>query len=510
MDISQKIEMIETEIGKLSPVQKILLGTDGSVTNLLEIITGNAVTIQTRIQKVIPADAGIAQDLEIHEGDRVNYRVVEIKNQDSPDVLIYAVSYTPIDRLSPDIRQDLMRADIPIGKILKEHHLETRREITDAYVRAADQDLSEVFRIFKQESLLNRQYRIFHEDKPLISIQETFPYNRFLEEKSILVEAPSRLHLGLIDMHGALGRVDGGIGITLQDPHTLLEVKSHATVEVHGTDPGSVGVVRDVATRLLHQLGIKRGVDITIRSSYARHIGLGSGTSLALSTAYALCRLYDKNITIRDLSRTVGRGGTSGIGTAAFESGGFIIDGGHSFGKTGEKITFCPSSASSGVQPGPVTVRQQFPENWNICIAIPFVPPGANGSQEQDIFTKYCPVPLHEVREICHEVLMRMLPAVADHDIEQFGKSVNSLQSLGFKKVELSLQPDYFQGLLKEMRQSGAVGAGMSSFGPALYAISDTGMDDIMQASQEYMDQNQGGELFVTSGRNYGVSVRNT
>jgi len=316
MDISQKIKMIEMETGKLSPVQKILLGTDGSVTNLLEVVTGNAVTINTRIQKVIPADATIATELEIKKGDCVNYRVVEIKNQNSPEVLIYAVSYTPIDRLSLDIRQDLMQADIPIGRILKEHHLETRREITDAYVRAADPNLSEVFNIFKQETLLSRQYRIFHQDKPLISIQETFPYNRFLDEKRILIEAPSRLHLGLLDMHGDLGRVDGGIGITLQDPKTLLEVRMHPTVEVRGDDPGSVAVVRNVATSLLHRLGIDNGANITIRSSYSRHVGLGSGTSLALSTAYALCRLYDRNIPIRDLSGTVGRGGTSGIGTS--------------------------------------------------------------------------------------------------------------------------------------------------------------------------------------------------
>ncbi|MBN1167773.1 MAG: DUF98 domain-containing protein [Methanospirillaceae archaeon] len=510
MDFSRKIESIEKEIGRLSPVQKILLGTDGSVTRLLEIITGSAVTIQTRIQKIIPADAPVAEDLAIREGDPVNYRVVEIKNKDSPEVLIYAVSHTPIERLSPGIRLDLMQADIPIGRILTEHRMETRREITDAYTALADEDSRAVFQIFEKETLLNRKYRIIHDEKPLISIRETFPYTRFCDEKRLLIEAPSRLHLGLIDMHGGLGRVDGGIGITLQNPKTLLEIKPHASLQVHGTDPDSVSVVRDVAGRLFSHLGIRTGADITIRSSYDRHVGLGSGTSLALSTAYAVCQLYNKSMTIRDLSRMVGRGGTSGIGTGAFEKGGFIIDGGHSFGGSGEKSVYSPSSASSGVQPGPVTVRHEFPPDWKICIAIPFIPPGAHGPGEQDIFTRFCPVPIHEVREICHEVLMRMLPAVADHDIEQFGRAVNSIQNLGFKKVELSLQPEYYPGLLEEMRLSGAVGAGMSSFGPALYAISDTGMEDIMQASRRYLDQYDGGEVFLTRARNEGAVIRNT
>ncbi len=509
-DIARKIEIIEKEVGTLSPVQKILLGTDGSVTNLLEIITGNIVTIQTRIQKVIPADARIAEDLAIDEGDPVNYRVVGIKNKDSPETLIYAISHTPVERLSPDIRQDLMQADIPIGRILAEHQMETRREITDASVGQADEELAAVFQIFEKERILNRQYRIIHDEKPLISIRETFPYTRFCDRKRLLIEAPSRLHLGLIDMHGGLGRIDGGVGITLEDPKTLLEVTYSPSIQVHGTDPGSVNVVRDVAARLLSHLSIQTGADITILSSYDRHIGLGSGTSLALSTAHALCRLYEKEVPIRSLSRVVGRGGTSGIGTAAFERGGFIIDGGHSFGKSGEKNTYSPSSASRGIQPGPVTVSHEFPNEWKFCIAIPSVPPGAHGAIEQDIFTRFCPVPLTEVREICHEVLMRMLPAVADRDIDQFGRSINSLQNLGFKKRELSLQPEYYPGLLEEMRCAGAAGAGMSSFGPALFAVSDTGIEDIMQASRRYLDRYDGGAVFLTQARNEGAIIRNT
>ena len=36
------------------------------------------------------------------------------------------------------------------------------------------------------------------------------------------IKSPSRLHLGLIDMNGSYGRLDGGIGLTIQDPHLIL------------------------------------------------------------------------------------------------------------------------------------------------------------------------------------------------------------------------------------------------------------------------------------------------
>ncbi|MFA6673410.1 MAG: hypothetical protein WCS24_12250 [Methanoculleus sp.] len=48
--IGERIREIEQRIGRLSPMQKVLIGTDGSVTNLLEMATGHSVTITTRLQ----------------------------------------------------------------------------------------------------------------------------------------------------------------------------------------------------------------------------------------------------------------------------------------------------------------------------------------------------------------------------------------------------------------------------------------------------------------------------
>ena len=40
------------------------------------------------------------------------------------------------------------------------------------------------------------------------------------------MNTPSRVHVSLIDMHGGLGWVDGGIGITLDEPGILLEAEA--------------------------------------------------------------------------------------------------------------------------------------------------------------------------------------------------------------------------------------------------------------------------------------------
>ena len=211
---------------------------------------------------------------------------------------------------------------------------------------------------------------------------------------------------------------------------------------------------------------------------------------------------------MKELALLVGRGGTSGIGTAAFEFGGFIIDGGHGFGKNGEKTEFRPSAASRGVRPPPVIVRHDFPSDWKILLAVPNLPAGASGIKETDIFRTCCPVPVEDVRILSHEILMRMLPGLIERDLELFGSSVNAIQSLGFKKIEIGLQPKEIPELIGKMRSAGAACAGMSSFGPAVYAIGDTDMRAVEREARSYMDDHAGGTTLITSARNSGAQVR--
>jgi len=509
MDLPETLDRIEEQLGRLSPVHKMLLGTDGSVTRMLEVITGQPVDVVTRIQQVVPADQETALRLEIDAGDPVNYRVVELKNRNTSEVLVYAVSYAPVDRLGREIRADFMKADIPIGKILQKHKLETRREILNAGVISADTELSRTFGIFRNEPLLSRNYQIIQGFRPLMQIKEIFPFSRFLDERTVVVNAPSRIHMGLLDMNGMLGRVDGGIGIALNDPGVLVEARPKEDVQVRCDDPEYAEILRRTAEEVLSGAGLQGGVALTMRRSPPRHAGLGSGTSASLAAARAVMELYGRELPERELAILTGRGGTSGIGTAAFGHGGFIIDGGHEFGTGKEKTTFKPSSASAGVEPPDVTVRMDFPEDWNILIAIPHLSQGASGKEETDIFGRFCPVPQEEVRELCHEVMMRLLPGITGENLELFGAAVNRIQELAFKKVELSLQPDFIQEMPALMREAGAVCAGMSSFGPALYAIGDTGMAEVKKAAEEKMEMHGGGEAFMTTACNRGAQIMN-
>ena len=501
------LERIEKEYGTLSTLQKILLSTDGSVTSLLEAIEGEEVTIRTLSQNVGPADTKTAEELEIRPGDQVNHRIVELRNSRTREVLIYAVSDTPLERLEPGFRSDLMRADIPIGRILKKHAIESRREISQVGVRGSDARISRIFGIALNDPVLFRKYRIIRQGKPFISIEEVFPDCSFRMGAGVLVSAPSRLHLGLIDLNGSLGRIDGGIGITLSLPRTVITAEQSPDLVISGGTSPYARRAGDTAHMVLSSLGMCGGARIHIRAVPPGHVGLGSGTALSLSVARALCELYGMPVPVRDLAVMTGRGGTSGIGTAAFESGGLIIDGGHSFGQGKEKQEYRPSSASGGIRPAEVITRHDFPDDWQILLVIPEHDTPVSGAMETDIFRESCPVPVEEVREICHEVMMRLLPGVVEHDLDLFGAAVNRIQEIGFKRIERERQPRTIRELPSVLCDAGAACAGMSSFGPAIYAITDSGLAGLEAAVNGLLGDREA-TIIRTRADNHGALIR--
>lgn len=159
----------------MNALHRILMTTDGSVTAIIEAVTQSPVNVETVVQEIVKAGKEVAKRLGINEGDEVNYRVVYLKSRG----VIYAkaISFTPIKRLTDSFREDLMRADIPIGRIMKKHRIEARREIRWGEV-IRDDTLAEELKV-KLPLFIARNYGIIHRNEVLIDITEFFPMERF-------------------------------------------------------------------------------------------------------------------------------------------------------------------------------------------------------------------------------------------------------------------------------------------------------------------------------------------
>ncbi len=245
-----------------------------------------------------------------------------------------------------------------------------------------------------------------------------------------------------------------------------------------------------------------KGIRINVQEVYPAHVGFGSGTQSSLAAAAAVNELYGLGMSVRELALAVKRGGTSGIGVAAFEKGGFIVDGGHKFK---DKGGFMPSAASK-VPPGPVLFREDFPQ-WEMVVAIPN-DKGMHDQEEVETFKKFCPLPVEEVREISHVVLMQMMPAVMEEDIVSFGAAVNHVQTVGFNKRESLIWPEFVKDIASLMRNR-SYGAGVSSFGPVVYSFVDNKSEgrQLQAEVQKMLDDSVGGTVMLTRARNHGAEI---
>lgn len=157
---------------ELLPIHRVLLGHDGSMTGLMELISCCEVAIRTIKQSVVSCPAEVADLLAVEVGEPANEREIVIVRMSDELPLLYARSYAPLSRLKPVFQADLMMADIPIGKIMQKYRIEARREIRDVGYLERDHQLELLLAC--PGPYLWRVYNIITHGKPLITVKECF------------------------------------------------------------------------------------------------------------------------------------------------------------------------------------------------------------------------------------------------------------------------------------------------------------------------------------------------
>ncbi|MCK5878043.1 MAG: DUF98 domain-containing protein [Candidatus Marithrix sp.] len=163
---------------KLSPLQRILLVADGTLTKILEAYLTEELQVIKLSEEIVIIDEDILP-LEIEIGCKVIKRKILLQGQISQRNWLYAESIIVIERLEEKFRTELIESDVPIGRLWSEYNIETFKEIISSTQELAN-DLSEYFNVDKQEQLLCRTYRVFSKQKPIMMIMEKFPESYFI------------------------------------------------------------------------------------------------------------------------------------------------------------------------------------------------------------------------------------------------------------------------------------------------------------------------------------------
>jgi beta-ribofuranosylaminobenzene 5'-phosphate synthase len=312
--------------------------------------------------------------------------------------------------------------------------------------------------------------------------------------RTVSVTAPARLHLGFLDMNGSRGRRFGSVGLTLDGPRVELSVRRASSFAIAGVQSGRA---EQFANAMRGRFNLPEDFQISISQTIPEHVGLGSGTQLGIAVGVALARLYRLDLSVREIAMVVQRGQRSGIGAGAFEFGGFLVDGGK----------------GTSDDPPPIVSKIEFPAEWRVVLALERASRGLHGEQETAAFQALPAFPETLAGHLCRLMLMQALPALAERDIESFGKAIGELQRI---------TGDYFapaQGgrfaspavaeALAWFESQGIAGVGQSSWGPTGFAIV-AGDDRAAElASSAHVRWGEAGPLqfMVCGGRNRGGEI---
>jgi chorismate-pyruvate lyase len=158
----------------LSLFQRILLSTDGTVTDLIALYTGEPIRVHKLEQRLALETAPPL--LECNEPAQLLHRRILLTGESKN--YLYADSIFVFERFSASIRDRLLNTDRPIGLIWKEERLETYREIV-AHSVEPNAEIATHFGLRADEPFVSRTYLIHHRGAPLGAITEKWPLRLF-------------------------------------------------------------------------------------------------------------------------------------------------------------------------------------------------------------------------------------------------------------------------------------------------------------------------------------------
>lgn len=307
----------------------------------------------------------------------------------------------------------------------------------------------------------------------------------------VRVTAPARLHLGFLDLNGAIGRRYGSVGLSVSAPATTLTVRRAAKNSASGLE-------RERAKTLLDKFANgAESYTVDLTEAIPAHAGLGSGTQLALAIGAGVARLENREMSAADIAIAGERGARSGIGVAAFTGGGFIIDGGR--GKSD--------------RPPPITMRADFPPEWRVLLIFDTTRAGVSGEAETTAFAGLPEFPNAMAAHICHLVLLKLAPGLVERDLAAFGSALTEIQQMvgwhfAGKQGGSPWTSPAVGRLAARMQQQGATGIGQSSWGPTGFAfVAGAKAAQRLYHSLVQDAKRDGLDILICEGRNRGARI---
>ena len=316
------------------------------------------------------------------------------------------------------------------------------------------------------------------------------------------VRAGARLHVGFTNLSLAHERLYGGIGVALAEPRVVVSATPASTVRARDD------LAAEYARRSADLLDVP-GAAVTVEQQLPRHVGLGSGTQLALAVHAAIAAAHDEPVDVRAAAPALGRGGRSGVGVAGFERGGLVVDGGHPT----TRFTTAPPERGEWSVP-PILAAHGLPADWRFVLAIPDAARGRCGDEEdatmRSVVERASPALADEVAGV---VVRQLLPAAARGDRTAFAAALAEVERCNgawYAEEQGGVFRPPVGTIVEALRRRDAIDvAGQSSWGPAAYGLTTAdAADRAAEAATDALDEaGVHGDVIITSAASDGATV---
>ncbi len=331
------------------------------------------------------------------------------------------------------------------------------------------------------------------------------------------VRTPSRLHFGLLSLPGddmpwrnRLGeavlprRHFGGVGLMVRHLGVQLRAVEAAAWSAEGPlGERALAFARRVAEEIRREHPGAGGppLRLVVEGTAPEHVGLGTGTQLGLAVARVVAAAWGVKAGAADLARWSGRGLRSALGIHGFERGGLLVEAGK---RSAEALA-------------PLAARADFPEEWRLVLLMPVERRGVSGlhgAGEREAFARLAEGAAGAAHTdvLCRLVLLGLLPAIAERDLEAFGEALYDFNQRAGEAFAAVQGGTYASGEVEEMvsfvRRAGLRGAGQTSWGPTVFAVAgdEERADDLARRARERFRLGPAGAL-VTPACNHGATV---
>lgn len=163
---------LNLEIERLNPALRLLLTSDGTLTDMLQAICRERINARILAQDVGPAVCRI-DPLAVEPGELLMNRRVLLQGDRTVTSYICADSTIAITRLDVRFQQGLLTSNAPIGRLWRDHRIEIFKEILGLANQPAG-TLAPYVGTNVDTSLPVRTCRVFVAGRPVMLITEHF------------------------------------------------------------------------------------------------------------------------------------------------------------------------------------------------------------------------------------------------------------------------------------------------------------------------------------------------